>query len=300
MEFLTRDQIDPIRWNQRIQNSSIENVFCYSWYLDAICETWGGLVTDNYSTILPVVYNSKLGVKKCYQPIYTREFDLFGADFTWTASLEYLTHNFKQVSFRNEAENLQIENVNCRKNQILDLTAYSPTELKSTTRQLIKKANGKFIYELHDDPSVLSDLFESTSAKRIQEIKKREITYLNQLMQNALAVEKGELITAKTLDERIVAGCFFLKDKSRITLLKSASLPEFKKSGVMYGLLNHAITRYQNAYATFDFGGSEIESIANFFKKFGATDRNYYNYTIDNTPFWYTALLRLKGSYKNE
>jgi hypothetical protein len=92
-----------------------------------------------------------------------------------------------------------------------------------------------------------------------------------------------------------VASGFFLLDKKRITYLKGAALDEAKKAGAMYRHFKFAFERYQNDYANYYFGGSDIEPVANFFRKFGATDRNYYNYTIDNSPLWFKTLKRLKG-----
>ena len=94
MEFIERKNIDLEKWNRRIQAAEVENIFCYSWYLDAVAENWGALVSDeNYSTILPVPYTIKLGIKKFYQAPFTREYDIFGTDFTWNEAFSFLSKN---------------------------------------------------------------------------------------------------------------------------------------------------------------------------------------------------------------
>ena len=92
-----------------------------------------------------------------------------------------------------------------------------------------------------------------------------------------------------------IAGHQFKVEKDQKVFVNRLATEEGKKAGVMYGIIDHAINRYMNDYRIFDFGGSEIEGVSNFYKKFGAKDRSYYNYSIDNLPAWYKALKRIKG-----
>ena len=112
-------------------------------------------------------------------------------------------------------------------------------------------------------------------------------------MYAALENEMGELFEVHQ-PGGMIGGGFFLKDKKRITYLKGASTEEAKKAGAMFGLMDFAIQRYQEDHDTFDFGGSDIESVATFYKKFGATDRIYYNYSIDNLPAWFKTIKRIR------
>lgn len=292
MEFLTREQIDFKKWNARIKNSSIENVFCYSWYLDAVANNWGALIQGDYQTIAPVPYSKKLGIKQMYQPAFTRELDIFGDGFGWDEILAFLSTEFKAVQFRNNSESITDQSAE-RKHQWLKLDA---DQLKYSTnaKRLIKKANEKFQYTSAENAADVMNLFMENTFDKIDSISKEDAERLGKLMEVALGEKHGEVIVA--MDGEQVAGAgFFLKDKSRITYLKGAATEEGKSAGVMYGIINHAISNYLDDFNTFDFGGSEIEGVANFYKKFGASDRSYYNYTIDNLPTWYKTLKRIKG-----
>lgn len=112
-------------------------------------------------------------------------------------------------------------------------------------------------------------------------------------MHAALSESKGELLVVKKQDKIVGAG-FFLFDKKRVTYLKGAAIEEDKKNGAMYVLMDQAMQRYAFKFKTFDFGGSEITSVATFYHKFGAADRLYYDYAVSDLPYWFKALKKIK------
>ena len=175
--------------------------------------------------------------------------------------------------------------------QYLDLK--SEFRYSTNAKRLIKKANEKFHYKRSHKAEELIELFRETAFKKIDSITNEDLNRLENLMYVALEKEKGELYLIYSHHD-VVGGGFFLKDKKRITYLKGASTEEAKKSGAMFGLIDHAIKHYRDHYNTFDFGGSDVENVANFYKKFGATDRVYYNYSIDNLPLWFKTLKKIR------
>mgnify|MGYP000111586694 CR=1 FL=1 len=291
MKFIERAHIDTVIWDAKIAQSNIENIFCYSWYLDACAKNWGAIISDDYNTIVPIAYNNKLGVKQMYQAQFTREIDIFGNEFNWKEALEFLSKDFKAIQFRNSNKEILDDNDE-RKNQWLSLRE----ELKFSTnaKRLIKKADKQFDYRSEKDPKQLLDLFKSTAFQKIDSINEDDLQRLENLMKSAIKLGHGDLISVYENNEFVGAG-FFLLDKKRVTYLKSASSEKAKKEGAMYGLINHAITKFKADYETLDFGGSDVESVANFYKKFGSSDRSYYNYTINNLPLWFKTLKRIKG-----
>ena len=83
---------------------------------------------------------------------------------------------------------------------------------------------------------------------------------------------------------------------SSLVVNPAAGYPRIaKKNGAMYGLMNFAFETYKDRYSKFDFGGSDVESVATFYKKFGAIDNSYYNYLINDLPLWFNLLKKIKG-----
>jgi len=289
MKIIHRANIDTEKWDYAIANSAVDNIFCYSWYLDATAKDWCALVSENYKTVLPLPFSKKLGVKQLYQPQFSREIDIFGAEFTWDEALPILQKEFKAVQFRT-AVRLNLTQTEQRVHQILNLK--QPLQLSTNAKRLIKKASAYTIEPSREIEKLIS-IFKETSFKKIDTISESDLERLLSLMQNALANDAGELLVIKKGREVVGAG-FFLKDKKRITYLKGACFEEHKKSGAMFKLIHSAIEEYQEDYEHFDFGGSNVENVANFYRKFGASDRTYYNYQLKDLPKWYKAIKRLK------
>ena len=66
--------------------------------------------------------------------------------------------------------------------------------------------------------------------------------------------------------------------KNVINYLKGVLTEEGKKNGAMYAMFDYIIKSNAQTGKVFDFGGSDIEGVATFYKKFGAYDNSYYSY----------------------
>ncbi len=291
MKLVERKYIDIQKWNESIANADIENVFMYSWYLDAVCASWCALITEDYKTILPIPYTKKLGVKQLIQAPFTREYDIIGTEFNWSEVLSFLASDFKSIHFRNQNRGL-VSTEKVRTHQLLSLKEDFQNSYSTNAKRILKKTT-EYSLESSKNPAIVLDLFRENVAHKVDTISKQDLVVLEKLMNTALDLKKGELLVVKENKEIVAAG-FFLFDKQRVTYLKGASTESSKKAGAMYYLMSQAMLRYQSDFSTFDFGGSDIEKVAEFYHKFGAKDRTYYDYTIDDLPFWFKTLKKLK------
>lgn len=293
MQLIARNDINDDKWNRRIAMADQENIFSYTWYLDAVAENWVALIdNENYSTILPIAYTSRLGIKRMYQAPFTREYTIFGNGFEWAEAIPFLEREFRALDFRSEKK-LSVQGLE-RTHQILGLSPTNYSDFSKNAIRLIKKSSKKYKINPGSKPDIILDLFRENVAHKIDTIGEKDLVILNQLMENAIANNQGKILVATNEENQIVASIFALIDKQTITYLKGAATDESKKNGVMYALMASMIDHFQTTHQFFDFGGSDIESIANFFKKFGAVDRKYYNYTLDNTPFWFKIIKKIK------
>lgn len=292
MELISRKNIDTQKWDDAVSKSPIENVFLYSWYLDAVCKDWSALITKNYKTILPVPFTKKVGVKQFIQAPFTREYDIIGNEFSWKEAIGFLSRSFKSSHFRNSEQNiLPIRQKRCH--QWLDLKSDFEKNFSTNAKRILKKAK---IFELEKskNPDIVIDLFKENVAHKVDSISKQDLVCLKKLMSSALSLKKGELLLVKEENEIVAAG-FFLFDKKRVTYLKGASTEAAKKNGAMYFLINSALHLYKKKFDTFDFGGSDIDKVAEFYHKFGAEDRIYFDYSINDLPFWFKALKKFRS-----
>ena len=77
LKYIHHNTIDKEGWNTLVDTSANASVFCYSWYLDALCE-WDALILNDYegAIALPkrILYRlfalGYLGVANCNRRKY--------------------------------------------------------------------------------------------------------------------------------------------------------------------------------------------------------------------------------------
>lgn len=289
MQLILSRDIDRELWDEKIKASPIENVFSYSWYLDAVCENWAAFITPGYSTLFPFAIKENLNFKQAYQPIFTRFFETIGKEFSTNDVFSNLNSSFNFIQLRN-SEN-RVDSIP-RIYQELDLN--EALKFSTNAKRLIKKAEPLFELQEGKDPEKLITIFRNTALQKIDTLNENDLERLNRLMKAALKMKSGKLIYLMAKNE-IVGGAFFLCDKSRITLLKSACFEHAKKSGGMYFLIGKEINKSITEFKTFDFGGSNEKTVSDFYRKFGAKDMTYYECVLGKKPVWYKALKNIVG-----
>ena len=123
--FLTRNEIDTVKWNNAVLNSKNGRIYATTNWLDAFAPNWEALVLLNYKIIMPLPSFKKYGIKYLAQPPFTQQLGLFAS----TKIDEQTERNFiqKAVSIFKFAEiNINFDAAICdtqlKKNYILPLT----------------------------------------------------------------------------------------------------------------------------------------------------------------------------------
>jgi len=102
-----------------------------------------------------------------------------------------------------------------------------------------------------------------------------------QLFANACSEKLSFTVTAHHRTEGTLLGAaiFLITPENRKRSLHyvCAGPTEVGKSiGVMHGIIDFVLTRYKGENILFDFEGSSIESVASFYKKFGANEEPFF------------------------
>ena len=77
IRYLKHTEINKLKWDECIRNSSNEIIYAYSWYLDVVCPEWEALVEDDYVCIMPLPLGKKYGFTYAYPPLFTQQLGLF-------------------------------------------------------------------------------------------------------------------------------------------------------------------------------------------------------------------------------
>ena len=285
IKFVRAENIDLSKWGGCILAAQNKNVFGLSWYLNAVCNHWDALILNDYEAIIPLPNKRKFGIRVLYQPFFSRLFNIYTSvelsnsikqSFFDEIKKRYprillgygFQDDFRPEGLKNELFPYQVLDLNQSYQQIA--SGYS----KNATR-LINKSNKIELATKAISPSQVVAMFRETKGSEIKELKKSSFNHLERLMTACLEKDYGRAIGAFNPEGELCATAFFIIDDLAVFYLKGATNSIGRKHGGMYFLFDAIIKQYANQPLILDFGGSSIPSVATFYKKFGAIDKEY-------------------------
>lgn len=291
IRFLKREELDILKYDELIQRSEAVSIYCYSWYLDAVSDNWGAMVLADYTAVLPISYTVKMGQSILYQPFFTREIAVFPtAELElFRFMLEAIPPHFKKIDLGSQLK-VDVLNLNRKGVVFQELALEASYEsiysaYSTNTRRLLKKAtNAKATIEEIKDVERFITFFKTHTGERVNY---SAYNYEKLKMLITVLLEKGiGKIVQVSVKGEVVAQGVYLFQNHRVTYLKGTTNAVGKKIGAMFLLMDEIIKQNAGQAKTFDFGGSKIDSIAAFYKKFGAKDAVYYLYSKNEHPWW--------------
>lgn len=297
IQYIKRKDLDDLKYNTCIENSLESSIFAFSWYLDIVTDNWDVLVLDDYKAVMPIPWRKKLGIKYAYPPLWLLELGVFSIEKKVEVAtfLEVLFKKFKFVELRLNSENKATKTENLLKKQLqflslnVDYDSICKDFNRNRKRELSKAKNSDLVENWNDNPAKLISLFKANIANRIKKISEKDYTNLLILMKTSLEKKVGELLTIYDRNNNLVAAAFFLKHKNEVTQLVCVSDLKNRKNGAHTFFNDRAIFKFHPNFDVYNFGGSSMKSIANYYKTFGAKTKEYQQIKYNNLPF----LLRL-------
>lgn len=298
--YLEHSEINKPKWDECIDNSINRIVYAQSWYLDIVNKNWDALVAGNYEIIMPLTHGNKYGMKYLYQPFFTQQLGIFSKkELSKNIVEEFLVSipaKFRFVDIvLNKANNFKLEDFETTKNANYELKLNKPyaeiaSEYATNTKRNLKKTEQNNLSVAENvNTEELINLFRNNLGKTIKNIKTPHYNLLKQIMDKALAEQDAKIYGINSNSGKLNAGAFFLKSYNSFIFLFSATNQESKESGAMFKIIDQFINEYADADIILDFEGSNIESLARFYKGFGADKFHYLRIKRNNLP----ALLRI-------
>lgn len=295
IRFTEYKNIDKKKWDACIDRSPDACIFVYSWYLDAVCDNWSALILNDYEAVFPLAAKSKYGINYLYQPYFTRYFGAFAksaANNTLTSGFfNAIPEKFKLIDFAiHEGNGIKPEGYSKtqRKYQLLDLRDSYETLQKNysdNAKRNIKKAVKKnFRIETGIAPESIIKLFKETKGEELGTFKPKDFKNLLTLMNVLVEQKKAETFAVYSSENQLCAAAFFMKNKKRFVYLKSGVSDYGRSNGAMHFLFDFFIRKYAGTDSILDFGGSSVETVARFYKNFGAKDCVYLQLKKNNLP----------------
>ncbi len=279
IRLVKRKNLNIEKYNACIENSEQSRIYAFSWYLDTVSNNWDALVLGDYIAVMPIPWHSKFGLKFIIQPDLCQQLGVFSTSkISENTVLEFISKFpklFLKISYQFNSCNLfshkrTLERVNyvlALKQDYLRLNKRFSKGRKSAIKVAEKLG-------LTIDSVPISSIFKITKKYYTKfKIDKKQYFELEKLYNlkhcnsKVLGVFNGRNI--------LLGGAFFIKHKNRITYLYSSFSEEGRKKQASSFLMSYIIKKHSNKDFLLDFEGSNIPSIASFYKSFGAKKEKY-------------------------
>jgi hypothetical protein len=290
IRHITNKEIDREKWDRCIENSSIETIYPYSWYLDLVSPAWEGLVMGDYEAVFPITWKKKYGILYIVQPVLSQQLGIFSHENLSISDVQSFLHmvpdKYKHIDICLNSSN----DISGRDFKIFKRINYElrtggettdPTQAYSTnTKRNIRKAIQNKLLVKNTDVEKYVQLRQKSDSSGF---KAEHYTWLSRLFSGIIEKGRGEIAGAYSND-KLCAAVFWAFSKTRVIYLNAVSDDEGKDKRAMFLLVDHYVRKYAGKNIIMDFEGSMIPGIARFFEGFGATETNYLRIIKSSFP----------------
>ncbi len=277
----------------------------FSWYLDRVCDHWGGLVLDDYSAVFPLPWKRRLGLRWIYPPFFCQQLGVFSRIDSVPVLGEWLQaipKPFLRIDLPVRGKDdpvLPNWRRSIRPNLTLNLAAgyeqlYAGYD--NNTRRNLKKAQKENLQA--DDQlksAELVELIRRFQGPKIKVLGVGEYRRIDALMREGITRKRARLVRVfhPEQPEVILAGAYFLEGPGGPVYLFGTSTPEGRINGAMVFLFDRQIRdRAGSSGQKLDFEGSALPGLARFYQGFGAVGEPYQTLHMQRFPLVFKALGR--------
>lgn len=296
IQFLTRNQINDAKWDQAMRAAVNTLPYGYTWYLDALCTRWAGIVVGDYDFILPLPVNRKWGLLYVYQPLFCQQLGVFykrRSDAIVSQMLQLAMKRFIFVNLNGNYDNYQglLTGLKPKEktNLIIDLRL-THRELQknyadNATRNIKKAQKAGLVFEIADPRSYESyvDFYIRHTAVRDRAFKKQHHDMLRKLVHQFIIHNCCKLYVAKTPEGDLCSGAMVVENGNRVIHLMPASNDHARQHGGMQYVMDGVLRHYAESDRVYDFEGSSVATIAQFYKSFGTVAEPFF--VLEKAPF---------------
>lgn len=295
IKYLKQSEIDLKKWNNSILKSINGLVYAYSWYLDVVNPDWEALVYGDYEAVMPLTNNKKYGIYYLYQPLFTQQLGVFSINKIDKSLIKsfidaipkkykFIEINLNKYNNLHELKGFQIENKVTYELDLIQDYKNIAKGYKENHRRNIRKAIDNKLSVVHGlMPNEIFKLIDNF--KEIPHIKSDDINKMRQLIAAAIRYQAGYLYGVYNKFNTLLSVGFFVHNNYKVSFILSISTSEGKELRAMFLLIDTFIKDFSGRNMILDFEGSNIDSIARFYKGFGANKYNYNHIKANNLPF---------------
>lgn len=294
--YIPGSEIDREKWDHCIDNAVNGNICAYSWFLDIMCNGWGGLVSGDYEFIMPIPVAKRFGTSYLLQPRFIQQSGVFGIHSpdaeTVNSFLSALPKKIKVVDYQlNHQNNISTGwNVEMLPNLLLKLDKpYDELRMafsKNLIRNLKKSERSNFHIIKNDDSEPLIRLFRVDKGSGFSFLKDKNYHQLTRVINACLHRDKAKVWSVYNRQNELCAGVIWLFSHGKAVFYFSAQSKIGRAEGAMAWLIDAFICEHASSGVILDFEGSANPGLARFYGSFGSVLQSYPRIKINNlSPF---------------
>jgi len=278
LKYLKRNDIDPVLWNTCIESNEYYIPYARFEYLDALCNgSWGALVKGRYEAVFPLPYKKKWGlIPFVYQPVFCQQLGIFGnpSGLTTNDFIRKIPSFFVRIHLQIHG-GFGIPSNSATLPNFIKKPPHHPDQdfNKDALKNLRKLDRLDVGYTQTKDIRMVLKLYHNAWGELANLSWPEDYSSFESACTSMQHQSKIYACVARSKGA-ILGAAIFLKGHKTLYYVCAAPTLEGKKHGRMHGIIAHAIENFPDH--TIDFEGSQIESVAAFYQKFGSENLPYY------------------------
>ena len=293
ISYLAHHQINKTKWDRCIDSAGNGLIYAYSFYLDAMSENWDALILGDYEMVMPLTWKKKYTIYYLYQPFYMASLGIFGNGLSAEIVNDFLKNiptKFKYWDFylnRGNLFSLPDFSMYERINYILPLNEnYQSLQRKYASSHTRNIKRAKQFGNLVKKDIAIKDVIHlaKEQAKNFSLIEQDNFLDLANLFEYLKKRNQAITYGVYSSQNQLVASCAYFFSHQRAYYILVGNHPNGKTSGASHLMIDHFIYEHAGEDLTLDFEGSNISSLAFFYKSFGAIQEKYPGIKMNKLP----------------
>ena len=288
VDYIKHKNIDKQKWDICVDNAVNGLIYGKSFYLDNMASNCDGIVLGDYKAVMPIIWRSKWGIRYLYQPAFLQQGGIFFAtelsEFIIKSFFNILIAHFKFAEITGNFLSFPPENIsgintsscnnfciNFKDDYSAILKNYTFSCKKSLTR--IKKF--QLTYQKSTDSSFIIELYKNLYKRKLSNISDKDYVNFKNICKNLMVQEQVIIRHVYDTNNQLLCAALLIKDRNRIYNIINCVTVAGKKLEANYFLYDNLLREFSLQKLLFDFEGSDVAGIKNFYLKFNPDNQPY-------------------------
>jgi hypothetical protein len=306
IQCLPQEKIDKKKWDNCIDNASNSLIYAASFYLDITAKQWDALVLNDYEAVMPLPCRKKWGIDYFFQPFLTPVLGVFGKNLSEKmvdSFLETIPSRFKlwDISLNHfNSVSQKFQRRISRNNYVLSLAAPSYDAIatgysENILRNIAKAKKAGCLLKKNIPVAEIIAVCKREWPKFTDPGKNSFENLLSNFPKlSPFAYAYGVYHPGG----KLLSSCVFLIYGKRAYYWLVGNDPGAKDTGASPMLIDQFIQDHAGKDIVLDFEGSDKDSVAEFYRRFGAKPEPYTTIYNNRLPFPFSLLKKMPAHYR--